>query len=184
MPQAVDFRVEAVPDQIPLPDGERGLVADGPGDAPPQVLQGVQLLRKLAEAAVGKGGEAALNLRQLPDGGAEGGQIPPSGGAVDNAADEPLHVPQAREGGDQLLPGDGVPHQSRHGPAAPGDGGDVQEGPLQPAAEAPPPHGGLGPVQHPEKAPLLLLAPHGGGQLQVPPRGQVQLHKEALLVVV
>ena len=176
--------MEAVPDQFPLPDGEGGLVADGGGDALPQVLQGVQLLGELLEAAVREVGQPPLDVRQLFDGGPEAPQVPPAGGAVDDAADEPLHVPQTREGGDELLPADGVFHQGRHGPAAPGDGRHVQKGPLQPVSQAPAPHGGLGPVQHPEEAALLLLAPHGGGQLQVPPGRQVQLHEAALLVIV
>ena len=184
VPQAVHLRVEAVPDQIPLPDGEGGLVADGLRNARLQVLQGVQLLRKLREAAVRKGRQAPLDLRQLLCGGAQGRQVPPPGGSIDDAADEPLQVPQAGEGGDELLPVDGPLRQGRHGPVPPGDGGHVQQGPLQPAPEAAAPHGGLGPVQHPEEAALLLLAPQGLGQLQVPPRRQVQFHEAALFVVV
>ena len=125
VPQAVHLRVEPVPDQVPLPNGEGGLVAEGLGNALPQVLQGVQLCRQLRQAAVRKGRQLLLDLRQLFDGGAEGTEVPPSGGAVDNAADEPLHVPQAGEGGDQLLPADGALRQGGHGPVPPGDGGHV-----------------------------------------------------------
>ena len=184
VPQAVHLFVETVPDESALPDGEGGLVADGLRQPPADVLQGVQLSGELREAAVGQGGEPAPDLRQPLNGGAEGGHVPAPGGAVDNAAQQPLHVPQARHGGGELLPGDGVLHQRRHGGAAAVDGGDGQQRPLQPAPQAPAAHGGPGLVQHPEEAALLLLVPQGLRQLQVPPRGQVQLHKPALLVVV
>ena len=184
VPQAVHLFVKAVPDEAALPDGKRRLVADGSGDALADIVQSVQLRRQLAQAAVGKGGQLLLHSGQLFDGRPEGGHVPPAGGAVDDAADKPLHVPQARHGGDQLLPGDGVVHQSADGGVPLADGGDAEQGPLQPGPEAPGAHGRFGLVQHPEKTPLFLLVPQGLRQFQVPAGRQVQLHEPALLVVV
>ena len=78
----------------------------------------------------------------------------------------------------------GVLHQRRHGVAAPCDGGNGQQGPLQPASQQPCAHGGPGLVQHPQKAALLLLAPQSLRQLQIPPGRQIQLHELPLPVVV
>ena len=44
-------------------------------------------------------------------------------------------------------------------------------------------HGGAGLVQHPEQRALFLLAPHGLGELQGLPGGEVQLHELARSVV-
>ena len=184
MPQAVHFFVIAVPDDIALPDGKGRLVADGGGNVAADIVQGVQFCRQLRQAAVGKAGELLFQVGQLFNGGAEGGQVPAAGGAVDDAADEPLHIPQAGHPGNQLLPADGVVHQRGHGAAAAVDVRHGQQGPLQPAAEHPAPHGGLGLVQHPEKAALFLLAAKGLRQFQVPAGGQVQFHKAALTVVI
>ena len=184
VPQAVHFPVEAVPDEAALPDGERRLVADGIRDTRPDVLQGVQLRRQLRQAAVIQRRQLFPDGRQFFNGRPEGRHVPSAGSAVDDAADEPLHIAQARHGGNQLLPDDGVVHQRRHRGITLADGGDGQQRPLQPGAQAPGAHGGLGLVQHPQQAPLLLLAPEGLRQLQVPPCRQVQLHEPALLVVV
>ena len=182
--QAVYLLIIAVPDEAALPDGEGGLVADDGGDAAADVVQGVQLAPQLRQASGGEAVQLGGHLRQLFDGGAEGGHVPAAGGAVDNASDEPLHIPQARHGGDELLPGDGVVHQGRHGGIALADGGDAQQRPLQPGPQAPGAHGRLRPIQHPQEASFLLLAPQGLRQLQVPPGRQVQLHEAAFLVVI
>ena len=184
VPQSVHFPVKAVPDEAALPDGERGLVADGGGNAPADVIQRVQLRRQLVQAAVREGGQLLLHGGQLFDGRPEGRHVPAARGAVDDAADEPLHVAQARHGGDQFLSGDGVVHQCRHSGVPLADGGDAQQRPLQPGAQTPGAHGGLGLVQDPQQAPLLLLAPQGLRQLQIPPGRQVQLHEPPLLIVV
>ena len=114
----------------------------------------------------------------------QGYHVPAPGGAVYNAAHQALHVADARQGQGQLLPHHGVVHQLAHGAVAAGDGRYGQQGPLQPAAEHPPAHGGLGLVQHPQQAPLFLLAAQGLRQLQIPPGRQVQLHKLPLLIVI
>ena len=51
--QAVHLRVEALPDELALPDGEGGLVPEGIGNALCQVIQGVQGAVELVEAALG-----------------------------------------------------------------------------------------------------------------------------------
>ena len=133
VPQTVHLLVKAVPDEAPLPDGEGRLVADGPGNPVPEVFQHVQLRRQLSQAAVLHGGELGLDLRQPFHGRPEGRHVPPAGGAVDDAAEKPLHVAQARHGGAQLLPGDGGLHQRRNRAGTAVDGRDGEQGPLQPA---------------------------------------------------
>ena len=182
-PQAVHLRVEALPDELPLPDGEGGIVAQGAADEVRQVLQGVQL-GQLPQAAPVKGRQQLLYMGKPRHGVFQGYHVPAPGGAVYDAAHQALHVADARQGQGQLLPHHGVVHQLAHGAAAAGDGRYGQQGPLQPAAEHPPAHGGLGLVQHPEEAPLLLLAAQGLRQLQVPPGRQVQLHELPLLIIV
>ena len=118
MPQAVHFFVEAIPDDAAFPDGKGRLVTDGSGNVAADIVQGVQFCRQLRQAAVGKAGELLFQVGQLFNGGAEGGHVPAAGGAVDDAADEPFHVPKAGHSGDEFLPADGVIHQRRHGTAA------------------------------------------------------------------
>ncbi len=113
---------------------------------------------------------------ELPQSGGQGGQIPAPGGAIDHPAHQPLNVGDLPQSQRQLLPGDGVLHQVGHPLLPPGDAGRGEKGPLQPAPEKPSAHGGFGPVQYPEKGALFLLAPHGGGQLQGLPGGEIQLH--------
>ena len=184
VPQAVHFLVVAVPDEAAFPDGEGRLVADGGADVGADLRQVLQLPGQLRQPAAGEGRQLFPQGGQPLNGGPEGHQVPAAGGAVDDAADEPLHVPQPRHGGDEFFSGNGVLHQRRHGGVALDDGGDTQQRPLQPAAEHPASHGGLGLVQHPEEGALLLLAPEGLRQLQIPPGGEIQLHEPALLVVV
>ena len=184
MPQAVHLFMVAVPDEAALPDGKRRLVADGGGNVGPQVIQGVQLLPQLRQPPVGETVQLGPDVGQPFDGPAEGGHVPAAGGAIDDTADEPLHVPQSRHGGGQLFPLDGAVHQRRHGGIALADSGDAEQRPFQPTAEHPAAHGGPGLVQYPQEAPLFLLAPEGLRQLQIPPGRQVQLHEPALLVVV
>ena len=164
-PEPVYLRVEAVPDELPLPNGKGRLVLKGGGNAPGQVVQSVQGAAQLLKAALGKDREQPLDRRQLLHGGPEGHHIPAPGAAVDNAAHKPLHVADARQGQGQLLPGDGVVYQTLHavGPAV--NIPDAEQGPLQPAAEHPCAHGGFGLIQHPQKAALFLLAPEGLGKL-------------------
>ena len=184
VPQAVHLFVEAVPDETALPDGERRLVADGIRDALPNVIQGVQLRRQLTEAAVIQRRQLLLDSGQFFNGRPEGRHVPSAGGTVDDAADEPLHIAQARHGGNQLFPLDGIVHQRRYGGVSLADGRHAQQRPLQPAPQAPGAHRGLGLVQNPQQAPLLLLAPEGLRQFQIPPGRQVQFHEPALLVVI
>ena len=63
-------------------------------------------------------GKLLFQVGQLFHGGAEGGQVPASGGAIDDAANEPFHVSKAGHSGDEFLPADGVIHQRSHGAAA------------------------------------------------------------------
>ena len=159
MPQAVYLLIAAVPDNAALPDGKRRLVADRGGDVAADVIQRVHGLRQLGQAAVGKGRKLLLQIRQLFNSSPEGYHVPPAGGAVDNAADKPLHVAKARHTGDELLPADGIVYQRRHGAAAAVNIRHGQEGPLQPAPQHSGAHGRFRLVQHPEKAALFLLAP-------------------------
>ena len=111
----------------------------------------------------------------------QGGEIAPVGGAVDNPGHQAFQVGHLAEQLNQLLPRHGVPRQLRHQPLA--DQGGVEQRPLQPAPEQTAPHGGAGLVQHPQKAPPLLLAAQRFSQLQIPPRRRVQVHKPARHIV-
>ena len=106
-PQAVHLRVEALPDELPLPDGEGGIVAQGAADEVRQVLQGVQL-GQLPQAAPVKGRQQLLYMGKPRHGVFQGYHVPAPGGAVYNAAHQPLHVADAGQGQGQLLPGHGV----------------------------------------------------------------------------
>ena len=179
IPEPVHLWAVALPDELALPHGEGGLVHQGPLQELPHLRQVVQLPPEGLE----EGGGAAL--QQLPDAGqlpqavGQGHQIPPSGGAVHHPADEPLQVGDLLQGHHQLLPGDDVLVQVAHRLLAAADLNGGEEGPLDPAPEQPPAHGGLGPVQHPQQTALLLLGAEGGGELQSLPGGQVQLHELA-----
>ena len=118
MPQAVHFFIEAIPDDAAFPDGKGRLVTDGGGNVPADIVQRVQLGGQFGQTAVGKPGELLFQVGQLFHGGAEGGQVPATGGAIDDAANEPFHVSKAGHSGDEFLPADGVIHQRRHGTAA------------------------------------------------------------------
>ena len=122
-------------------------------------------------------GEQVPDAGQPSQPGGQGGQIPAPGGAVYHLSHQPLQVGDLPQGQGELLPGDGVLHQVGHPLLPPGDAGRGEEGPLQPAPEQPAAHGGFGLVQHPQQGALFLLAPHGGGELQRLPGGEIQLHK-------
>ena len=161
VPELVQLGVVAVPDEAPLPDGEGRLVAEGLGDAARHILQGVDGLPQLREPPVGEGRHLRPDAREPLHGGAEGGQVPAPGAAVDHPAQDALHIAEALQGGHQLAPGHGILREALHRGGAPGNGGDGAQWPLQPGAEHPPAHGGLGLVQHPEEAPPLLPALQG-----------------------
>ena len=183
-PQPVHFRVKAVPDELTLPHGEGGIVLQSLADDLCQILQRIQPCAQLPQMSALEGGQLLANGGQMIHGVFQGHHVPASGAAVDDAAHEPLHVPDAGESQDQLLPLHGVLHQRRHGVVAPCDGGNGQQGPLQPASQQPCAHGGPGLVQYPQKAALFLLAPQSFRQLQIPPGRQIQLHELPLPVVV
>ena len=118
VPQAVHFFIEAIPDDAAFPDGKGRLVTDGGGNVPADIVQRVQLGGQFGQTAVGKPGKLFLQVGQLFHGGAEGGQVPATGGAIDDAANEPFHVSKAGHSGDEFLTADGVIHQRSHGAAA------------------------------------------------------------------
>ena len=183
VPELVQLGVVAVPDEAPLPDGEGRLVAEGLGDAARHILQGIDSLPQLREPPVGEGRHLRPDAREPLHGGAEGGQVPAPGAAVDHPAQDALHIAEALQGGHQLAPGHGILREALHRGGAPGNGGDGAQWPLQPGAEHPPAHGGLGLVQHPEEASPLLPALQGLRQLQVAAGGEVQLQEDPLGVV-
>ena len=113
--QAVDLGVEALADEAALAHGERRLVHDGLGDARSDVRERVKLLRKLAEPARGEVRELLAHGGELLDGITQRDEVAPARRAVDDAADEPLHVADAGEGEDQLLARHCVVHQRADG---------------------------------------------------------------------
>ena len=175
-PQAVYLRVEAVPDHLALPDGERRLVHQRLADQGGQIVEILQLLIQLVQRTGGEGGQLRLNGGQPLHGGAEGYQIPPAGRAVDHPADEPLHIGDAAESQRQLLTGHGVLRQRRHSTEPPVDGGHVHQRLLEPCPQVAGAHGGLGLVQHPQQTAALFLAPQRFRQLQIAAGGEIQLH--------
>ena len=182
-PQAVHLSVEALPDQLSLPDGEGRLIHQRLSDEGGQIAEVVQFLIQLAKAALVKDRQLLLHQRQLFHGAAEGHQIPSACRTVDDTAHQTLHVGDALQGQDQLLPGHGMLHQRRYGGTAAIDLRDGQQRPLQPRAHQPPAHGGFRLVQHPQEAALFLLAAQRLGQLQIAAGREVQLHELAPAVV-
>ena len=179
LPPAVHLRVEAPADHAALTNGERRLVHQRPGDALRQVVQHLQLVVQHRQRAGGKRGQLCLHRRQLLHRAAQGHQLPPSGRAEGDAAHEPLHVADAAEGQPQLLPGHIVVHQRCHGVQPPVNGHRVQQRLLQPRAQITRAHRRLGLVQHPQQTAPLLLGAQRLRQLQIAPRGHVQLHVRA-----
>ena len=135
--------------------------------------------RSRASRGGGLLGQVVLEQGQPVQTRGQGHQVPGPGGAVDDAGDQTLQVRDLPQHLDQLLPLHSVVHQPAHRLQPAGDGHRVQQRALQPAAEEPAAHGGLGLVQHPEQGALFLLAPEGFGELQVPPGHRVQLQKAA-----
>ena len=180
--QAVHLRVKAVADQLALTNGKGRLVHQRPADQRGQVAQIVQLLVQLMQQPPGEGGKLRLYLRQLFHGAAQRNHVPASCRAVDDAADQTLHVGHAGEGQNQLLPGHHVVYQRVHRVQTAVDGAHAQQRPLQPRTQTPGAHGGAGLIQHPQKGAFFLLAPQGLRQLQIAPGGEVQLHKLSLAV--
>ena len=113
--QAVDLGVEALADEAALAHGERRLVHDGLGDARGDVRERIELLRKLAEPACGEVRERHAHGGELLDGITQRDEVAPTRRAVDDAANEPLHVADAGEGEDQLLARHCVVHQRADG---------------------------------------------------------------------
>ena len=175
LPQLVHVLVVPGPDDAPLPHGEGRLVEDASGDEVCQVRQPRELLPQAGQEHGGLVRQIVLQLRQAAQPGSQRHEIPCPGGAVDDAGDEPFQVRNLPQNLRQLFPFHGMVHQPAHGVQPPGDGHGVEQGPLQPAAELPPAHGGLGLVQHPEEGAFLLLAPERLGQLQIAPGHGVQL---------
>ena len=181
--QAIHLAVEAVPDQLALPNGERRLIHQRLPNEGGKVVEVVQRLVQLMQAALFKAGQLGLYQRQLLHGGAQGRQITAACRAVYDAAHQALHVGDALQGQNQFLPLHGVLHQRRHGGAAAVDLRDGQQRTLQPRAHQAPAHGGFRLVQHPQETALLLLAAQRLRQLQIAAGGQVQLHELAPAVV-
>ncbi len=130
--EPVHLRVEAVTDELTLPHGEGGLVHQRFADQRGQIVQIVQLPVQLVKPPLGEGVQLGLDQGQPLHGVSQGHQVPAPGAAVYDAADEPLHVGDAGEGQDQLLPGHGVIHQGGNGVQPTVHGSDAQKGPLQP----------------------------------------------------
>ena len=164
-------------DEAALPNREGGLVHNAPGDEAGELRQPVQLGPQPGQQGGGLLGQVVLEQGQPVQARGQGHQVPGPGGAVDDAGDQTLQVRDLPQHLDQLLPLHSVVHQPAHRLQPAGDGHRVQQRALQPAAEEPAAHGGLGLVQHPEQGALFLLAPEGFGELQVPPGHRVQLQK-------
>ena len=110
----VHLLIVAVPDEAALPHGEGGLVHQGGAKELAELGQVVELLPQGLE----QGGGAALQQRadagQLLQAGAQGHQVPASGGAIHHPAHEALQVGDLPQHGGELLPGDDVLHQVAH----------------------------------------------------------------------
>ena len=176
--------MEAWADEAALAHGEGRFVHQRLRNARTQIRQSVQIPGQLAQPAGREMGELCGHGGQFFNSAAQRGHIPPAGGAVYNAADKALDVPDAGQGQDQLFAGHSIFHQGGHSALALSDGGGGKQGTLQKAAQAPGSHGRFRFVQHPQKAPALFLAAQGFRQFQVAPGGHVQLHKFALLIVI
>ena len=175
VPQPVHLFAVAGAQDAALAHREGGIVADRLADARTDVAQRVhggdlpQLQRRERR-------EQLTQPRQRGAAQPQGPQIAPARRAVDDAADQALHIGDLPQGHGQLAPGDVVPVQLVHGGEAAFDGHRAQQRPLDPGAQHAPAHGGLGLVQHPQQRAALFAAAQRLGQLQIAAGGPVQLH--------
>ena len=109
----------------------------------------------------------AAHLRQGLAGVGQGADLPRGGGAVQDAGGQPLDVKHPAQRLFQVGAGDVFLIQRIHRVQPGVDGAGVHQRLLDPAAQQPLAHGGLGLVQHPQKGALFLAAAHRFGQFQV-----------------
>ena len=109
----------------------------------------------------------AAHLRQGLAGVGQGADLPRGGGAVQDAGGQPLDVKHPAQRLFQIGAGDVFLIQRVHRVQPGVDGAGVHQRLLDPAAQQPLAHGGLGLVQHPQKGALFLAAAHRFGQFQV-----------------
>ena len=155
VPQLIHFPVVARTDKAPLPDGKGQLVVgvlihNGPVDEGLQLLQTAQAVRHLGQHPPGQPLHFAQQLGQYSQSLGQQLHVPGVGAAIHHLADEPLQVGYLAQAESQLLPGHGVPHQRIHCVLPPGDISGGTQGPLNPGADHPVPHGRPGPVQNPQ----------------------------------
>ena len=97
--QPVHLRVKAVPDKLPLPDGEGRFVHQPLNQLLPELGQIVQLLPEALEQGAFAPRQQLPQPGQLSQPRRQRRQVPASGGAVDHAANEPFQVGDLPQGG-------------------------------------------------------------------------------------
>ena len=177
IPQTVDLLVKAAADDSALPQGKGRLLRNGPVNEGFDIGEGIHRLPDLPQQRRLKtlqrfphARQAGAHLPQCP-------QIPPVGGAVNDAGRDALDVVDARKQLFQPLPGHNVLQKRGHRLLPPLDTWHRNQRLFQPLPQHTGAHGGAGFVQHPQKAALFLAAAERFGELQIAAGSIVQLHK-------
>ena len=165
--QAIEAAVDAIVDQAPFGEGQgrrvhqavahqgRQLGQVGPG--PGQGHQGWT-------AGLGQqGGQLGEPFEPI----GQGHQVPGGGAASACPAGKPLQVAHGPQQPAQGLAQGALAHQFAHPLLAGADGGPIDQGRLDPAAQAAAAHGRDGAIQGPQQGPLHAPAQLGAGEFQV-----------------
>ena len=167
VPQLVHLGVVAGADGAAVLEVCRRVVHDGAAHQRQDIRQRVDAGGQVSQQrGVQSLGDAA-HLRQGLAGVGQGADLPRGGGAVQDAGGQPLDVKHPAQRLFQVGAGDVFLIQRVHRVQPGVDGAGVHQRLLDPAAQQPLAHGGLGLVQHPQKGALFLAAAHRLGQFQV-----------------
>ena len=179
LPIAVHVLVAAVPDNIAVPDGNRRVLPDGPGNHSLEIGQHIQFLTERPKKRGLKISHQRFDMRQHFQGRAKGGQISGICRLVADAPDEALQIVNGIEILSKLLPGDGVSIQLRYCLMAALNLPPVNQGLFHHCPQSSGAHSGFGFVENPQKGASFLLFPQGFHQLKISSRGAVKEHISA-----
>ena len=173
--QFVNLRIIAVLDDTALADGERGvLIVDRLGKQLSDVVQRVKRCGDLAEFRRIQQRDLLLHLRQHRNAAENAEHVARVGRTVGDARHQALKIKHRPKRRSQLLPRGEIVIQCAERRLPPCDLRDADERVQEPCAQKARAHRGLGVIQHPEERALLVLCPHGLGDLQIAVRVDVK----------